>query len=236
VDIIATEGEEEEAIFTRRAVHFFSTLSVRGMAEKTIEKIVSGGYRSIGSILSITADDLKTLGFGDKESSNLLSSIQTIYTGGGVDTATLMAATSFFGFGIGARKIQLVLDEMDVLSDEAVTLEKVAAVSGWSTTSAESFLRGLTAFREFVAVEGIPLQTRRRAAATLTTKKFVFSGFRDKEMERRIEAVGGKVVSSVSKDTSYVVVKDATASSTKTKKAVELGVAIITEKELHAMM
>lgn len=237
VDIIATEGEEDDAIFTRRAVHFFSTLSVRGMAEKTIEKIVSGGYRSIGSILSITADDLKTLGFGDKESSNLLSSIQTIYTGGGVDTATLMAATSFFGFGIGARKIQLVLDEMDVLSDEAVTLEKIAAVSGWSTTSAESFLRGLTAFREFVAVEGIPLQTRRRAEATLTTKKFVFSGFRDKEMERRIEAVGGKVVSSVSKDTSYVVVKDAAAaSSSKTKKAIELGVAIITEKELHAMM
>jgi NAD-dependent DNA ligase len=237
VDIIATEGEEEDAIFTRRAVHFFSTLSVRGMAEKTIEKIVSGGYRSIGSILSITADDLKTLGFGDKESSNLLSSIHTIYTGGGVDTATLMAATSFFGFGIGARKIQLVLDEMDVLSDEAVTLEKIAAVSGWSTTSAESFLRGLTAFREFVAVEGIPLQTRRRAEATLTTKKFVFSGFRDKEMERRIEAVGGKVVSSVSKDTSYVVVKDAAAaSSSKTKKAIELGIAIITEKELHAMM
>jgi len=236
VDIVATEGEEEDAIFTRRAVHFFSTLSVRGMAEKTIEKIVSGGYRSIGSMLSITADELKTLGFGDKESTNLLSSIQSIYSGGGVDTATLMAATSFFGFGIGARKIQLVLDEMDVFSDEAVTLEKVAAVSGWSATSAESFLRGLAAFREFVAVEGIPLQKRRRAAATLATKKFVFSGFRDKEMETRIEAVGGKVVSSVSKDTSYVVVKDAAASSTKTKKAVELGVAIITEKELHAMM
>ena len=79
-----------------------------------------------------------------------------------------------------------------------------------------------------MAVEGIPLQIRRRAAATLTTKKFVFSGFRNKEMETRIEAVGGKVVSSVSKDTSYVVVKDAAASSTKTKKAIELGVAIIT--------
>lgn len=53
--------------------------------------------------------------------------------------------------------------------------------------------------------------------------------------KEKIESCGGKVSGSVSKKTSYLVSNEDSGSS-KTKKAKELGVAIITEKELLEMI
>lgn len=55
----------------------------------------------------------------------------------------------------------------------------------------------------------------------------------DKE---KIESLGGKVSSSVSKNTAFLVNNDITSSSSKNKKAKELGVPIITEDELLEMI
>lgn len=50
-----------------------------------------------------------------------------------------------------------------------------------------------------------------------------------------IEACGGKVVSSVSSKTSYLITNDKTTGTTKNKKAQELGIPILNEKELLEM-
>jgi DNA ligase (NAD+) len=68
---------------------------------------------------------------------------------------------------------------------------------------------------------------------------FVFSSFRDKELQEMIETMGGKVNSSVSKNTNYLVVKDDTALENKTekiKKAEDLGVKIITRINLVKLL
>ncbi|MDE7432720.1 MAG: NAD-dependent DNA ligase LigA, partial [Lachnospiraceae bacterium] len=51
------------------------------------------------------------------------------------------------------------------------------------------------------------------------------------EVKQVIEKMGGKVTGSVSKNTDYLINNDAMSSSSKNKKAKELGVAIITEEE-----
>ena len=57
----------------------------------------------------------------------------------------------------------------------------------------------------------------------------MFSGYRDKELESVIQSLGGKVVGSVSKATTCVVVKDSERSdSTKVAKARSLGVRVLT--------
>lgn len=66
-----------------------------------------------------------------------------------------------------------------------------------------------------------------KAKASLANMTIVFTGFRNKEWEQRIESAAGKVSSSVSKNTSLVVASDPNDDSGKIKKARDLGVRIV---------
>ena len=54
--------------------------------------------------------------------------------------------------------------------------------------------------------------------------------------EEKIQKLGGKVASSVSKNTSYLVNNDTTSTSTKNMKAKELKIPIISEEELKKLL
>ena len=57
-----------------------------------------------------------------------------------------------------------------------------------------------------------------------------------KELQERIEALGGKVAGSVSAKTTYLVNNDVTSNSSKNKKARELGIPILSEEEIIKML
>ena len=64
----------------------------------------------------------------------------------------------------------------------------------------------------------------------------MFTGYRNKALEEQIKNLGGKISSSVSKNTSYLVVKEAGSGSGKEKKALSLGVEIIEGVECEKMI
>ena len=57
---------------------------------------------------------------------------------------------------------------------------------------------------------------------------FVFSGFRNQELEIAIKELGGKVVSAISNNVTDLIVEDPNSTSSKAKKAMDLGINIIT--------
>ncbi|MBQ1207081.1 MAG: hypothetical protein IIX65_00980, partial [Lachnospiraceae bacterium] len=57
-----------------------------------------------------------------------------------------------------------------------------------------------------------------------------------KELQEKIESLGGKASGSVSAKTSYLINNDTTSTSGKNKKAKELGVPIISEEEFLEMI
>ena len=70
----------------------------------------------------------------------------------------------------------------------------------------------------------------------LLGKTFVVTGsvyhFKNRgELQKKIEDLGGKVAGSVSKNTSYLINNDTESTSSKNKKAKELGVPIISEED-----
>ena len=72
-------------------------------------------------------------------------------------------------------------------------------------------------------------------------KTFVITGSLEhfsnrKELQELIEARGGKAAGSVYAKTSYLINNDAMSSSSKNKKARDLGVPIITEEEFLRML
>ena len=62
---------------------------------------------------------------------------------------------------------------------------------------------------------------------------FVFTGFRNKEWHETIEKNGGKVSSSVSKNTSILIHNDGDKSSSSYAKAKELNVKIMSKSEFQ---
>jgi len=63
-------------------------------------------------------------------------------------------------------------------------------------------------------------------ASIWLNQKVVFSGFRDKELEQKIMAGGGQVTTSVTGQTTLVLVSDLTVSSSKIEKANSLGISV----------
>ena len=90
----------------------------------------------------------------------------------------------------------------------------------------------------------LTFQTVQKTNATmpnLSGKTFVITGslntFENRDAAKElIESLGGKVSGSVSAKTSYLVNNDVSSTSSKNKKAKELGVSIITEEELLNMI
>ena len=56
------------------------------------------------------------------------------------------------------------------------------------------------------------------------------------EMKNQIEALGGKVTGSVTRKTSYLINNDTASSSSKNRKAAELGIPVISEEEFLNML
>ncbi len=64
-------------------------------------------------------------------------------------------------------------------------------------------------------------------------KTIVFTGFRDKNSEKKLEDIGCKITSSVSKNTDLVIAEDPDDNSNKVLKAKELGIEIMSKKRCY---
>ena len=76
---------------------------------------------------------------------------------------------------------------------------------------------------------------------TLAGKTFVITGSVEhfanrKELQEKIESLGGKAAGSVSAKTSYLINNDVTSNSSKNKKARELGIPILSEADFLKMI
>lgn len=67
----------------------------------------------------------------------------------------------------------------------------------------------------------------------LKGQSFVFTGFRDARMQQQIEALGGIVANHVGPHTTYLVVKNITASTAKITEARYRGIAIVSMISVH---
>jgi NAD-dependent DNA ligase len=61
----------------------------------------------------------------------------------------------------------------------------------------------------------------------------VFTGVRSAELEKKIQEQGGEIKSGISKAVTILVCKDPTSGSSKMKKAMELGIRVMTIRDLE---
>jgi DNA ligase (NAD+) len=230
-----------------RLLHFASRRAMRieGLGESLVDQFVaSGKVHDAGDLYSLTLDDIASLErMAKKSASNLLAQIEAskhrelsnlIYALGirhvGDRTATTLARQ----FGSLEALSKATVDELDDVPEIGLTVAQ--SVRDWFDDSGNIELcKRLTAAGVRTEME----QTSEPVDETLAGKLFVLTGtlagYNRDEARAAIEARGGRVTSSVSKKTDYVVAGEEAGS--KLDKAKELGVSVIDEaafKELLA--
>jgi DNA ligase (NAD+) len=155
-----------------------------------------------------------------------------------------MAASNIFGKGFGSKKIKLILEANPEILKGKV-MKSLNPVKGIGEKTSKPFLENLPLFYKFISnttlsnckerslnvSNNVSDSEKYKTESKFKNMTIVFTGFRNKEWEKIIEEQGGKLGSSISKNTSIVVVKDPTKKSSKLDKALEIGIEIISMED-----
>ena len=216
-------------------------LNIEGLSEATLEKFISRGYiHTFADIFHLDQykDEIRGMeGFGEKSYRKLIESVKK------ARTTTLPRVVYSLGIaGIGLANAKVICRELkyDVEALLMVTEEELNEIQGVGEVLAKAFTgyfsdaKHVENFRKLLEELTIPEE--------ISTKKQIFEGvnfvitgsvthFANRgEVKELIESLGGKVTGSVTSKTNYLINNDVTSTSSKNKKANELGIPIISEE------
>jgi len=230
-----------------RLLHFASRRAMRieGLGDVLAEQLVAANLvKDVGDLYSLTLDQVAGLPrMAKKSASNLLAQIEASKTR---DLSNLIYALGIRH--VGERTAGILAHELGSLEKlMEASVEELDAIPEIGLTVAESVRdwfddEGNRALCDRLRAVGIRTEAERRSSAQVDErfagKQFVLTGtltsFTRDEARALIEARGGRVNSSVSKKTDYVVAGEAAGS--KLDKAESLGVAVIDEDKFKGML
>lgn len=231
----------------RRIEHYASKacLDIDGLGEAVVDQLVSRSLvKTIPDLYRMQAAQLQELDkFGEKSAENLVQAIRASRT------ADLWRLIHGLGIpGIGATSAKDLASHFRSLSALAgASADELISVDGVGEKTA----RGIKAFfnepanqifleelRELGLEPKAPANPSRPASSQFAGRTFVLTGtleqFTRTEAAAQIEAAGGRVGSSVSKKTDYLLA--GAEAGSKLEKARKLGVAVIDEKDFRSML
>ncbi|UQF81695.1 MAG: NAD-dependent DNA ligase LigA [Mogibacterium diversum] len=222
-------------------------LNIEGLSEQTLLKFIGFGYiKSFADIFRLEnhRDEIVELdGFGKKSYDKLSSSIEkarhTVPT-------RILVALGIPGVGVTTAAQIARACENKWAKISSLSYDELIAISGIGEVMArdyESFFadeHNKSVVLDLVGELDID-ESYEKAGEALSGEIFVITGSLEHyksrtELKKEIEAQGGKVAGSVSKNTSYLVTNNPESGSSKNKAAAELGVKIITEDEIRSML
>ena len=239
VDIICDSLDNNDVLI-KNIYYFFSSLDTKGLGEKIVEKFVNKGYDSILKIIKLTVPQILLVeGFKEKSAQNIIDSIKKSLTE--ISLSKIMSASNKLGHGIGEERIKLVLDKFPNLLDDSDKWSKdefinnLKLINGWEEKTSSLFVSNYKEFKKFYnSIEPYITIKKEKVKELIknkyTDKTVVMSGFRDSELQQKLEDSGAKITNSVSKNTDYLIVKDQNTideNTGKVQKAHELGIKII---------
>lgn len=231
-----------QGLLINRIDHFCGRkgLDIRGLSAMTIEKLYDWGWlNKIEDLFTLEQHKIEWLrkpGFGVKSVENALHAIET------AKDCELSAFISALGIPlIGSTYAKQIAKNCLTWENFCDKINMKFDFTSWDGFG-EEMRASLLNFdyeeakriAEILRFKEVP----KEESNSLSGLNFVITGSlreypnRD-ALKQIIEQNGGKIVSSVSRNTSYLINNDATSNSTKNMRAQELGIPIITEKEFQ---
>ena len=223
-------------------------LNMDGLSEATLEKFIAKGFiHSYSDIFHLDRyeEEIKQMeGFGEKSYDKLQKSIEKART---TTLPRLIYGLGIANIGLANAKVICKEFRYDVERMIGLTEEDLNSISGIGPVIAKAYVeyfseeKHVAEFRKLLHELMIPEEEVNTEAQIFENMIFVITGsvehFTNRnEVKDVIESKGGKVTGSVTAKTHYLINNDVNSTSSKNKKAKELGIPIITEEEFINML
>ena len=222
-------------------------LNIDGLSEMTLEKFIAAGFiHEFDDIFHLDRhrDAIVTMeGFGEKSYENL---IEAAKTASHTTLPRLIFGLGIAGIGLANAKVICRHFDFDLDAMRKADAEELCAIDGIGGVLADAWV---TYFKndknneilDHLLADLTFANEARSEEQTLVGKTFVITGSVEhfanrKELQEKIESLGGKAAGSVSAKTSYLINNDVTSNSSKNKKARELGIPILSEEDFLKMI
>ena len=222
-------------------------LNIEGLSEMTLEKFIGKGFiQELPDLFSLKEHKEEIIameGFGQKSYDKLMENAEKARE---TSLARLLYGLGIGGIGASNARVlsEAFHDDAEALS--RAELSEVVSIKGIGPILGESIVRyfkeeeNCRLFRKLLSI--LHLHKEEKAENTaLSGKVFVITGslvhFQNrKELEEEIRKAGASTASSVSKNTSYLINNDKNSTSSKNKKAQELGIPILSEEDFLKLL
>ncbi|NLK21156.1 MAG: NAD-dependent DNA ligase LigA [Epulopiscium sp.] len=230
--------------------HYVSrdAMNIEGFSEATIEKFVQRGFledfKDIYDLNSYEKEIKNMEGFGERSYQNLIHSIEKSKD---VELPNFIYALGLNQVGLSNAKLlckHFNYDLEKIMKADVDELKNIAGFGEIITHSIYSYFnqdenkKRIKVLNEILRIKGAKSKQEKQILEGLTfviTGEVAFHKNR-KELKEKVESLGGKVTSAVTGKTNYLINNDIDSTSSKNKKAKELGVPIIKEEEFLKMI
>lgn len=250
VDIILdkTKNKNKDIIREHKIselTYFVTHMNMKFLSEQTVGKLYDAGIDSIVKILTLTKSDLLKLdNFKETMTNKIYETIQKSIEN--IDILIFAHASNIFGHNFGSRRLKKIFEiypkVLDWIKNKSFDTIKnsIKEIEGFEDSLSSQFAEKIIEYEKLVNTLPASIKSKVQEYKTtevvedkkVSSKTFVFSDFRNKEWEEYIESHGGKISSSVSSKTSYLVTTQEAineGTNSKVKKAIESKVEIVSK-------
>lgn len=250
VKVLVCTNEECLAKKIKSLTHFVSrdAMNMEGLSEATIEKFLNKGIiHEVSDLFHLEGyKEIVTEmeGFGEKSYQNLIASVNRARN---TTAARFLYSLGIPGIGLSTAKLICKEYQNDFIKIQTAETERLTEISGVGDVIAKAFVDFMNKeSNQKMILDLLPeitfeVQETGTVSDALAGKTFVITGSLEHFENRNalkdiLEEKGAKVTGSVTAKTDFLINNDNLSSSTKNKKAKELGIPIITEGELQEMI
>lgn len=248
VDIILDNIEDDTTVKEKNITSFFVGIQVEGLSTGNVKRLMKAGYDSILKIIHMKKEDYEGIdGFQTKMINKIYNGIQERLKESTL--VEIVAASNLLGRGIGKRKLEPIFEKYPNLFTLLISNEELKimllSVNGIGEENARSIVENMKKMKTFLAEANLlyklckaqPKETVENKKSQvkedhiLNGKNIVMTKVRDASIISALSKYGGKLENNITKTTFALITKSHDDVSSKTKKATELGIPIMTPLE-----
>jgi DNA ligase (NAD+) len=241
VEVVLSDAENHPLVRFKQVLDFFESIEVDLLKESTLKKVLdhynwfnhTWSYeKTIETLFDLTDSEWgKIVG---ANGSKIYASLHRRLSN--MKLETICGSLNYAGAGFGIRRAKMLIAQAGAANMWNLVSHDITTFNGFDDKTAMKIAYALPKIKSFIDRNADYIKIiEEKKTDELKDISVVFTGFRDNELQEKVEKMGGKVGSGVSKKTTYLVAADPGSSSGKAGKAKELGVKVLSIDEFKDM-